>query len=317
MTRKKIALIGAGHIGGTMALLAMQKELADVVLVDIAEGIPQGKGLDLFEATPIEGYNARVTGASSYDAIEGSNVVIVTAGLPRKPGMSRDDLVSTNTKIIKSVAEEIRTHAPDAHVIVVTNPLDAMVYAMRKVTGFPKNRVMGMAGVLDSARFRAFISMETGISVEDITAFVLGGHGDTMVPLPRYSTIAGIPLPDFPGMTEEKIQAMIERTRKGGGEIVSLLKTGSAYYAPASSAIAMAEAILKDQKRLFPVAAECDGEYGHRGIYMGVPAVLGKNGVERIIEIELLPEEKKLMDQSAEAVHSLIEVVDKSGVLQG
>lgn len=315
MVRKKIALIGAGQIGGTMALLAAQKELGDVVLVDIAEGVPQGKALDLYESTPVEGYNAVITGSNSYDAIKGSHIIIVTAGLPRKPGMSRDDLVSTNVKIIKSVAEEIKKNAPDAFVIVVTNPLDAMVHVMRKVTGFPKNRVMGMAGVLDSSRFRTFISMETGVSVEDITAFVLGGHGDTMVPLPRYSTVAGIPLPDFPGLTKEKIDAMIKRTAGGGGEIVSLLKTGSAFYAPAASAIAMAEAILKDQKRVLPVAAECDGEYGHTGIFMGVPVILGKDGVEKIIEIQLTPEEKALLDKSAAAVHELIEVVEKSGAL--
>lgn len=315
MSRKKIALIGAGQIGGTMGLLAAQKELGDIVLFDIAEGVPQGKALDLYQTTPVEGCNAVITGTNSYADIKGSDIVIVTAGLPRKPGMSRDDLVSTNTKIIKQVAEGIRDNAPNAFVIVITNPLDAMVHVMKKVTGFPKNRVMGMAGVLDSARFRTFISMETGVSVEDITAFVLGGHGDTMVPLPRYSTIAGIPLPDFPGLTQEKIDAMVKRTAGGGGEIVNLLKTGSAFYAPGASAIAMAEAIIKDQKRVFPCAVLCEGEYGHSGIFMGLPVVIGKGGVEKIIEIKLSAEEKAALDKSAEAVRELMESVDKTGIL--
>ena len=315
MSRKKIALIGAGQIGGTMGLLAAQKELGDVVLFDIVDGVPQGKALDLYETTPVEGCNSVITGTSSYTDIKGADIVIVTAGIPRKPGMSRDDLVSTNTKIVKQVAEGIRDNAPNAFVIVITNPLDAMVHVMKKVTGFPKNRVMGMAGVLDSARFRTFISMETGVSVEDITAFVLGGHGDTMVPLPRYSTIAGIPLPDFPGLTKEKIAALVDRTAKGGGEIVNLLKTGSAFYAPAASAIAMAEAILKDQKRVFPCAVLCEGEYGHTGIFMGLPVVIGKGGVERIIEIKLTADEKAALDASAKAVHELMEVVEKSGLL--
>ena len=315
MSRKKIALIGAGQIGGTMGLLAAQKELGDVVLFDIVDGVPQGKALDLYEATPVEGCNSVITGTSNYADIKGADIVIVTAGIPRKPGMSRDDLVSTNTKIVKQVAEGIRDNAPNAFVIVITNPLDAMVHVMKKVTGFPKNRVMGMAGVLDSARFRTFISMETGVSVEDITAFVLGGHGDTMVPLPRYSTIAGIPLPDFPGLTKEKIAALVDRTAKGGGEIVNLLKTGSAFYAPAASAIAMAEAILKDQKRVFPCAVLCEGEYGHTGIFMGLPVVIGKGGVEKIIEIQLTAEEKAALDASAKAVHELMEAVEKSGLL--
>lgn len=313
--RRKIALIGAGQIGGTMALLAAQKELGDVVLFDVVEGVPQGKGLDLLEATPVEGCNAHLSGTNSYEDIRGADVVIVTAGLPRKPGMSRDDLVATNTKIVKDVADNIKKYAPDAFVIVVTNPLDAMVYVMQKVTGFPKNRVIGMAGVLDSARFRAFISLETGVSVEDITAFVLGGHGDTMVPLARYSTVAGIPLPEYPGMTPEKIKAMEVRTQNGGGEIVNLLKTGSAFYAPAASAIAMAEAILKDQKRVFPCAVLCEGEYGHNGIFMGVPVIMGEKGVEKIIEIKLTAEEKAGLDRSAAAVKELMSVVDKSGVI--
>lgn len=315
MPRKKIALIGAGQIGGTMALLAAQKELGDIVLFDIVEGVPQGKGLDVMETTPVEGCNATVTGTNSYEDIRGADICIVTAGIPRKPGMSRDDLVTTNTKIVKEVAENIKKFAPDSFVIVITNPLDAMVYVMQKVTGFPKNRVMGMAGVLDSARFRAFISMETGVSVNDITAFVLGGHGDTMVPLSRYSTIGGIPLPDYPGLSAEKIRAMEDRTRNGGGEIVNLLKTGSAFYAPGASAIAMAESIIRDQKRIFPCAVLCEGEYGHNGIFMGVPVILGEKGVEKIIEIQLTADEKAALDKSAAAVKELMSVVDNSGIL--
>lgn len=315
MARKKIALIGAGQIGGTMALLAAQKELGDVILFDIVEGVPQGKALDIHESTPVEGCNATITGANDYSGIAGADICIVTAGIPRKPGMSRDDLISTNTKVIKQVAEGIKTHAPNSFVIVITNPLDAMVYVMQKVTGFPKNRVMGMAGVLDSARFRTFISMETGVSVQDITAFVLGGHGDTMVPLPRYSTVAGIPLPDFPGLTQERIDAMCERTAKGGGEIVNLLKTGSAFYAPGASAIAMAESIIRDQKRVFPCAVLCEGEYGQSGIFMGVPVLLGETGVEKIIEIKLTEAEQQKLDSSAAAVKELMGVVDGSGIL--
>lgn len=315
MARKKIALIGAGQIGGTMALLAAQKELGDVILFDIMDGVPQGKALDIHQATPVEGCDATVTGTNDYKDIAGADICIVTAGIPRKPGMSRDDLVSTNTKIVKQVAEGIRDNAPNAFVIVITNPLDAMVYVMQKVTGFPKNRVMGMAGVLDSARFRTFISMETGVSVQDITAFVLGGHGDTMVPLPRYSTIAGIPLPEYPGLTPEKIDAMCKRTAGGGGEIVNLLKTGSAFYAPGSSAIAMAESILRDQKRIFPCAVLCEGEYGHSGIFMGVPVKLGEKGVEQIIEVKLSADEKAALDKSADAVRDLMKSVDASGVL--
>jgi len=298
-----------------MALLAGQKELGDVVLIDIAEGMPQGKALDLFQASSIEHFNSHISGSNKFSDLKDSDVVIVTAGVARKPGMSRDDLINVNTQIVKEVAEQIRENAPKAFVIVVTNPLDAMVYVMKKVTGFPKNRVIGMAGVLDSSRFRAFISMETGISVEDITAFVLGGHGDTMVPLARYSTIAGIPLPDFPGMTYERIIAIEQRTREGGGEIVNLLKTGSAFYAPAASAISMVEAIIKDQKRVFAVAALCEGEYGHHGIYMGVPVVLGEKGIEKIIEIKLTPQEKEELDNSAHHVKQLMDVVDRSGIL--
>ncbi|MCR9145387.1 MAG: malate dehydrogenase [bacterium] len=315
MARKKIALIGAGQIGGTMALLAAQKELGDVILFDIMEGVPQGKGLDIHEATPVEGCNSTITGTNDYKDIAGADICIVTAGIPRKPGMSRDDLVSTNTKIVKQVAEGIRDNAPNAFVIVITNPLDAMVYVMQKVTGFPKNRVMGMAGVLDSARFRTFISMETGVSVQDITAFVLGGHGDTMVPLPRYSTIAGIPLPEYPGLSQERIDAMCKRTAGGGGEIVNLLKTGSAFYAPGASAIAMAESIIRDQKRIFPCAVLCEGEYGQSGIFMGVPVKLGETGVEQIIEVSLTADEKAALDKSADAVKDLMKSVDAAGVL--
>ena len=315
MSRKKIALIGAGQIGGTMGLLAAQKELGDIVLIDVVEGVPQGKGLDLFQATPVGGHHSQIQGSNSYADLKNADICIVTAGLPRKPGMSRDDLVGANTKIVKTVAEAIRDHAPQAFVILVTNPLDAMVYVMQKITGFPRNRVLGMAGILDSARFRAFISMETGVSVEDITAFVLGGHGDTMVPLPRYSTIGGIPLPEYPGLSPDKIESMVDRTRKGGGEIVALLKTGSAFYAPAAAAISMAEAILRDQKRMFPCAVLCEGEYGHNGIFMGLPVILGANGLEKIVEIRLSPEEKKALDHSANAVRELMEVVDKSGLL--
>ena len=314
MKRRKIAMIGAGQIGGTLALLACQKELGDVLLFDVVEGVPQGKALDLFESSPVDSWNAKLKGVNSYSEIEGADLCIVTAGLPRKPGMSRDDLVGTNSKIIKQVAEGIRQYAPNAFVIVVTNPLDAMVYVMYKVTGFPKQRVIGMAGTLDSARFRSFISMETGVSVEDITAFVLGGHGDTMVPLPRYSAIAGIPLSDYPNLSNDKINAIVERTRKGGGEIVALLKTGSAFYAPASSAIAMAEAILKDQKRIFPSAVLCEGEYQQNGIFMGVPTLLGKDGVEKIIEVDLTEAEKKDLENSAKAVRELVSVVDNSNI---
>ncbi len=315
MKTKKIALIGAGQIGGTLALLAGQKELGDIVLFDVMEGTPQGKALDLYQSTSIEGWNTKYKGTNDYKDIEGADICIVTAGLARKPGMSRDDLVNTNSKIIKQVAEGIREHAPSAFVIVITNPLDAMVYVMHKVTGFPKERVLGMAGVLDSARFRTFIAMETGVSVEDITAFVLGGHGDTMVPLPRYSTIAGISLMDYPGLSKDKIDAIVQRTRDGGGEIVNLLKNGSAFYAPAASAIAMAEAILKDQRRIFPCAVLCSGEYGHDGIFIGVPALLGAGGVEKIIEVKLSPEENDALSKSVDAVLSVMKIVNESGLL--
>ena len=311
--RPKIALIGSGQIGANLALMAAQKELGDVVLFDVVESMPLGKALDLYETTPIDGFNSIIKGTNDYKDIQGADVVIITAGIPRKPGMSRDDLLDTNSKIMKSVAENVKQYAPDAFVIVISNPLDAMVYLFHQISGLPKHKVMGMAGVLDAARFRTFISMETGISVQDISAFVLGGHGDTMVPLARYSYVGGVPLTDYPGMTTEKINAMIDRTRNGGGEIVALLKTGSAFFAPAASAIVMAESILKDQKRVFPVAALCSGEYGYNDLFIGVPAVLGANGVEKIIEINLKPEEKQALDKSADAVRGLKDDLKRLG----
>jgi len=313
MARAKIGLIGAGMIGGTLAHLAGLKELGDVAMVDIAEGIPQGKGLDLAESAPVEGFDCNFMGSNDYDVIEGADVIIVTAGVPRKPGMSRDDLIGINTGIIKSVGGQIKKYAPDAFVIVITNPLDVMVEVMQRVTGFADNKVVGMAGVLDSARFRYFLADEFGVSVEDVSAFVLGGHGDSMVPLIRYSTIAGIPLPDCVEMgwsTTEKIDAIVDRTRKGGGEIVALLKTGSAYYAPASSAIAMAESYIKDKKRVLPCAAKLSGQYGIDGLYIGVPVVIGKDGVEKIIEIKLNDDEQKMFDSSVQAVKDLIDAME-------
>jgi malate dehydrogenase len=312
MARSKIALIGAGQIGGTLALLAAQKELGDVVLFDIAEGMPAGKALDLAETAPVAGFNAALTGGSDYAAIEGAEVVIVTAGIPRKPGMSRDDLIATNADVIKSVGENIKRYAPDAFVIVITNPLDAMVWAMQKVTGLDPAKVVGMAGVLDSARFRYFLAEEFKVSVEDVTAFVLGGHGDTMVPLVRYSTVAGIPLPDLVKMgwtTQERLDRIVQRTRDGGAEIVALLKTGSAFYAPAASAIQMAESYLKDQRRLLPCAAHLTGQYGVEDLYVGVPVVIGKDGVERVVEIELTQDERAMFDKSVAAVRSLCDAV--------
>ncbi len=312
MARSKIALIGAGQIGGTLALLAAQKELGDVVLFDIAEGVPPGKALDLAQAGPVEGFNAALSGGSDYAAIEGADVVIVTAGIPRKPGMSRDDLIATNANVIKSVGENIKKYAPDAFVIVITNPLDAMVWAMQKVTGLDPKKVVGMAGVLDSARFRYFLAEEFKVSVEDVTAFVLGGHGDTMVPLVRYSTVAGIPLPDLVKMgwtTQEKLDAIVQRTRDGGAEIVALLKTGSAFYAPAASAIQMAESYLKDQRRLLPCAAHLTGQYGVENLYVGVPVVIGQGGVEKVVEIALTAEEQAMFDKSVAAVKSLCAAV--------
>ena len=310
MARPKIALIGAGQIGGTLAHLAAVKELGDVVLFDIAEGIPYGKALDIAESGPSEGFDASIKGTEIYGDITGADVCIVTAGVPRKPGMSRDDLLGVNLKVMKSVGEGIRDNAPDAFVICITNPLDAMVWALRKFSGLPHQKVCGMAGVLDSARFRHFLSLEFDVSIKDITAFVLGGHGDTMVPLARYSTVAGIPLPDLVEMgwtSQSKLDQIIQRTRDGGAEIVGLLKTGSAFYAPATSAIEMAEAYLKDQKRLLPCAAYCNGEFGLTEMYVGVPAIIGKGGIERIANIKLNADEQVMFANSVKAVKGLIE----------
>ena len=309
MARNKIALIGAGNIGGTLALLAGLKDLGDVVLFDIAKGIPQGKALDLAQTGPVEGYDGAMGGAGGMAAIKNSDVVIVTAGVPRKPGMSRDDLIGINAGVISSIAGGIKKYCPKAFVIVVTNPLDAMVWVMREKSGLPHNKVVGMAGVLDSARFRHFLADEFNVSVEDVTAFVLGGHGDTMVPLVRYSTVAGIPLPDLIKMgwtTKARLDAIVERTRNGGAEIVGLLKTGSAFYAPAAAAIAMAESYLKDKKRVLPCAAWLSGEYGVRGMYVGVPVVIGAKGVERVVKINLSTREKAMFDKSVAAVRELI-----------
>ncbi|MBV2141975.1 malate dehydrogenase [Falsochrobactrum sp. TDYN1] len=310
MARNKIALIGSGMIGGTLAHLAGLKELGDVVLFDIAEGTPQGKGLDIAESSPVDGFDAKFTGANDYAAIEGADVVIVTAGVPRKPGMSRDDLLGINLKVMEQVGAGIKKYAPDAFVICITNPLDAMVWALQKFSGLPAHKVVGMAGVLDSARFRYFLSEEFDVSVEDVTAFVLGGHGDSMVPLARYSTVAGIPLPDLVKMgwtSQDKLDKIIQRTRDGGAEIVGLLKTGSAFYAPAASAIQMAESYLKDKKRVLPVAAQLTGQYGVKDMYVGVPTVIGANGVERIIEIDLDKDEKAEFDKSVASVAGLCE----------
>jgi malate dehydrogenase len=310
MARKKIALIGSGMIGGTLAHLAGMKELGDVVLFDIADGIPQGKGLDIAQSSPVDGFDANYSGASDYSAIEGADVCIVTAGVPRKPGMSRDDLLGINLKVMEQVGAGIKKYAPNAFVICITNPLDAMVWALQKFSGLPKNMVVGMAGVLDSARFRYFLSQEFNVSVEDVTGFVLGGHGDTMVPLARYSTVGGIPLPDLVKMgwcTKERLEEIIQRTRDGGAEIVGLLKTGSAYYAPAASAILMAESYLKDKKRVLPCAAHLTGQYGVKDMYVGVPVVIGQGGVERVIEVDLNAAEKGAFDKSVGAVAGLCE----------
>jgi malate dehydrogenase len=310
MARPKIALIGSGQIGGTLAHLIGLKELGDVVMFDIAEGIPQGKSLDIAQSSPVDGFDARLFGTNSYDAIEGASVCIVTAGVPRKPGMSRDDLLGINLKVMEQVGAGIKKYAPNAFVICITNPLDAMVWALQKYCGLPKNMVVGMAGVLDSARFRYFLADEFNVSVEDVTAFVLGGHGDTMVPLVRYSTVAGIPLPDLVKMgwtTEKRMDEIVTRTRNGGAEIVNLLKTGSAFYAPAASAIAMAESYLKDKKRVLPCAAYINGEYGVKDLYVGVPVVIGAKGVERVVEIELSSAEREMFNKSAEAVQTLVE----------
>jgi len=314
MARNKIALVGAGQIGGTLALLAGLKDLGDVVLFDVVEGVPQGKSLDLAQASPVEGFDATYVGTNTYDALKGADVVIVTAGIPRKPGMSRDDLIATNAKVIETVGKNIKEQCPKAFVIVITNPLDVMVFVMQEASGLPAARVVGMAGVLDSARFRYFLASEFKVSVEDVTGFVLGGHGDTMVPLVRYSTVAGIPLPDLIKMgwtSQEKIDAIVQRTRDGGAEIVNLLKTGSAFYAPASSAIAMAESYLKDKRRVLPCAAMLNGEYGVKGLYVGVPVIIGANGVEKVVEIDLNAAEQAMFDKSVTAVRGLIDVVRK------
>lgn len=314
MPRKKIALIGAGQIGGTMALLAGQKELGDIVLIDVADGVAAGKALDQHQASPIEGFQTIYRGSSDFAAMAGADVVIVTAGLPRKPGMSRDDLIGINTNIIKSVGEAIRTHAPNAFVIVVTNPLDVMVWVMQQVTGFPPNRVVGMAGILDGGRFRTFLAMEFNVAVEDVQALVLGGHGDSMVPLVRYSCIGGVPLPDWIKMgriTKERLETIVQRTRDGGAEIVQLLKTGSAFYAPAAAAIQMAESIIKDQKRFLSCAAHLNGQYGYNDVYAGVPIILGAGGVEQVVELPLKDEEKAMFDKSVKNVEGLIEVAKR------
>jgi len=310
MARNKIALIGAGNIGGTLAHLIGLKELGDVVLFDVFGGVAAGKALDIMQSGPVEGFDSTMSGGSDYAAIAGSDVVIVTAGFPRTPGMSRDDLIGKNAGVIAQVAEGIKTHCPDAFVICITNPLDAMVWVMKEKSGLPAHKVVGMAGVLDSSRFQLFLAQEFGVSVEDVRAFVLGGHGDTMVPLTRYSTVAGIPVPDLIKMgwtTQAKIDAIVARTANGGGEIVKLLERGSAFYAPAASAIAMAEAYLKDKKRVLPCAAYLNGEYGLHDLYVGVPVVIGAGGIERIVEIELNPDEKAAFDKSCAAVRELVE----------
>jgi malate dehydrogenase len=309
MARPKIALIGAGQIGGTLAHLAATKELGDIIVFDIAEGTPQGKALDLAQCGPVEGFDASLKGTNSYADIAGADVCIVTAGVPRKPGMSRDDLLGINLKVMKAVGEGIKQYAPKAFVICITNPLDAMVWALREFSGLPHHMVVGMAGVLDAARFRHFLSVEFNVSMRDVTGFVLGGHGDTMVPLVRYSTVAGIPLPDLVTMgwtTQEKLDAIVQRTRDGGAEIVGLLKTGSAFYAPATSAIEMAEAFLKDQKRLLPCAAFVKGAYGLDGMYVGVPTIIGAGGIERIVDIKLNADEQAMMTKSIDAVKGLV-----------
>jgi malate dehydrogenase len=308
---KKVTVVGAGNVGATAAQRLAEKQLCDVVLVDIVEGVPQGKALDLSEAAPIEKHDSHLTGANSYEETAGSDIVIITAGIPRKPGMSRDDLISTNAGIVKAVTKEVATRSPEAILIIVSNPLDAMCHVALDASGFPRERVIGMAGVLDSARFRAFISMELNVSVENTHAFVLGGHGDTMVPLPRFSTVAGIPITEL--MAKDRIDALVERTRNGGAEIVALLKTGSAYYAPASAAVEMAESILKDKKKILPCAAYLQGEYGQQDLFIGVPVKLGAKGVEDIIEITLTDEEKKALQKSANAVQELKDLLKTMG----
>ena len=314
MARTKIALIGAGMIGGTLAHLIGMKELGDVVIFDIAEGLPQGKALDIAHSGSVESFNCRLKGTNAYADIEGADVCIVTAGVPRKPGMSRDDLIGINIKVMEQVGAGIKKYAPSAFVVVITNPLDAMVWALQRACGMPRNMVIGMAGVLDTARFRHFIADELGVSIEDVFAFVLGGHGDDMVPLVRYSTVAGIPLPDIVRMgwmRQERLDEIVERTRKGGGEIVALLKTGSAYYAPASAAIQMTESYLKDQKRILPCAVYLNGEYGVKGLYIGVPAIVGAGGAERVVEIDLNGAERKMFIKSVESVKGLVDACTK------
>jgi malate dehydrogenase len=314
MARKKIALIGAGNIGGTLAHLVGLKELGDIVLFDVVEGVPQGKSLDLIQSSAIEGFDAGIAGANDYAALKGADVVICTAGVARKPGMSRDDLIGINAKVMAAVGDGIRKNCPGAFVVCVTNPLDAMVWALREASGLPHHMVVGMAGVLDSARFRYFLAEEFKVSVEDVTAFVLGGHGDTMVPLLRYSAVAGIPVPDLIRMgwsTQERMDKIVQRTRDGGAEIVALLKTGSAFYAPASAAVQMAESYLRDKRRVLPCAAWLDGQYGIKGLYVGVPVVIGAKGVEKIVEIQLDANEKALFDKSVDAVKGLIAVTEK------
>ena len=303
--RPKVTVVGAGNVGASVAQYTVEKELADVVLVDVIEGVPQGKGLDLLQAGPIHHYDSRLTGSNSYDETGNSDIVVVTAGFPRKPGMTRDDLLFKNAEVVQVVTQEVARRSPNAILIMVTNPLDAMVQLAWKVSGFPPHRVMGMAGILDSARFRTFIAMELGVSVENVTAFVLGGHGDTMVPLPRYSTVAGIPITEL--LSRDKIDALVKRTANGGAEIVALLKTGSAFYAPAAAVVEMMEAILKDKKKILPCAAYLDGQYGVKGLYVGVPVKLGRMGVEQVIEIKLTPEEDVAFKKSAAAVRELVE----------
>ena len=313
MGRKKVTVVGAGNVGATVAQQCAQKELADVAMVDIVEGVPQGKALDLLQAGPVERYNSRLVGSNTYEITDDSDIIVITAGLPRKPGMSRDDLLLKNASIVKEVVEQVAKRSPNSIIIVVSNPLDAMAHLALQVSGFPKHRVLGMAGVLDSARFRTFIAEALNVSVDNTHAFVLGGHGDEMVPLARYSTVAGIPITEL--FSPEKLEAIIQRTRKGGGEIVALLKTGSAYYAPGSSVVEMIDAILKDKKKILPCAAYLEGEYGVRGLYLGVPVKLGAHGIESIMEIKLLPEEQTMLNKSIQTVQELIDVLKKNNYL--
>lgn len=310
----KATVIGGGHVGASTAQRIAEKELADVVLVDILEGMPQGKALDLMQAGPVEAYDSRITGANSYEETAGSDVVVITAGLPRKPGMSRDDLLMKNASIVKSVTEEVARHSPDAIIVIVSNPLDAMCHVAKWASGFPRERVMGMAGILDSARFRTFISMELNVSVKNTHAFVLGGHGDTMVPLARYSTVSGVPITEL--IPPDRLEAIIQRTRDGGAEIVKLLKTGSAYYAPSAGAAEMVEAILKDQKKILPCAALLEGEYGVDGVFVGVPVKLGRSGIEEVFQINLTTDEKAMLQKSVGAVQELVDVLKNNGYLQ-